>query len=61
MYHAAALYDEGTVPTRESSIAKYYAGEVCNRAAQAAYRRMGLEDVPDAPGPRFARRLGVAA
>jgi ribosomal protein S18 acetylase RimI-like enzyme len=27
-----------------------------NRAAQTAYRRMGLEDVPDG-GPRFFRRL----
>jgi glutaryl-CoA dehydrogenase (non-decarboxylating) len=41
VYHAAALYDEGMVPTRESSIAKYYAGEVCNRAAQAAAEIFG--------------------
>jgi glutaryl-CoA dehydrogenase (non-decarboxylating) len=41
VYHAAALYDEGIVPTRESSIAKYYAGEVCNRAAQAATEIFG--------------------
>jgi alkylation response protein AidB-like acyl-CoA dehydrogenase len=32
---AAARYDTGDLATRESSIAKYYAGEVCNRAAQA--------------------------
>jgi ribosomal protein S18 acetylase RimI-like enzyme len=31
-----------------------------NRAAQDAYRKMGLEDVPER-GPRFFRRLGVAA
>ena len=41
VYHAAALYDAGTVPTRESSIAKYFAGEVCNRAAQAAAEIFG--------------------
>ena len=38
---AAAGYDEGTVATRESSIAKYYAGEVCNRAAQACAEIFG--------------------
>lgn len=32
-----------------------------NRAAQEAYRRMGLEDLAEAPGPRFVRRLGTAA
>lgn len=32
---AAEKYDRGTIPTRESSIAKYYAAEVANRAAQA--------------------------
>ena len=32
---AAARYDAGDLATRESSIAKYFAGEVCNRAAQA--------------------------
>ncbi len=32
---AAARYDTGDLATRESSIAKYFAGEVCNRAAQA--------------------------
>src|SRR6476659_7784987 len=31
----AAKYDTGDLATRESSIAKYFAGEVCNRAAQA--------------------------
>jgi GNAT superfamily N-acetyltransferase len=31
-----------------------------NRAAQEAYRAIGLEDVPDS-GPRFFRRLGAAA
>jgi glutaryl-CoA dehydrogenase (non-decarboxylating) len=35
VWDAAERYDEGTVPTRESSIAKYFAAEVCNRAAQA--------------------------
>ena len=32
---AAAKYDTGDLATRESAIAKYFAGEVCNRAAQA--------------------------
>jgi alkylation response protein AidB-like acyl-CoA dehydrogenase len=41
VYYAAALYDTGTVPTRESSVAKYFAGEVCNRAAQAAAEIFG--------------------
>lgn len=38
---AAAGYDGGTVATRESSIAKYYAGEVCNRAAQSCAEIFG--------------------
>ncbi len=38
---AARLYDDGNIATRESSIAKYYAGEVCNRAAQAASEIFG--------------------
>jgi glutaryl-CoA dehydrogenase (non-decarboxylating) len=38
---AAALYDAGNIATRESSIAKYYAGEVCNRAAQATAEIFG--------------------
>jgi alkylation response protein AidB-like acyl-CoA dehydrogenase len=41
VYTAARLYDTGTVATRESSIAKYYAGEVCNRAAQATAEIFG--------------------
>jgi alkylation response protein AidB-like acyl-CoA dehydrogenase len=32
---AAVKYDSGQIATRDSSIAKYYGGEVCNRAAQA--------------------------
>jgi glutaryl-CoA dehydrogenase (non-decarboxylating) len=38
---AARRYDEGDIATRESSIAKYYAGEVCNRAAQATAEIFG--------------------
>jgi glutaryl-CoA dehydrogenase (non-decarboxylating) len=38
---AAAGYDDGAVATRESSIAKYYAGEVANRAAQACAEIFG--------------------
>jgi glutaryl-CoA dehydrogenase (non-decarboxylating) len=38
---AARLYDEGEIATRESSIAKYFAGEVCNRAAQACTEIFG--------------------
>ena len=38
---AAARYDAGDIATRESSIAKYYAGEVCNRAAQATAEIFG--------------------
>ena len=38
---AAARYDRGDIATRESSIAKYYAGEVCNRAAQATAEIFG--------------------
>jgi glutaryl-CoA dehydrogenase (non-decarboxylating) len=41
VYRAARLYDDGQVATRESSIAKYYAGEVCNRAAQATSEIFG--------------------
>jgi alkylation response protein AidB-like acyl-CoA dehydrogenase len=38
---AAARYDAGDIATRESSIAKYYAGEVGNRAAQATAEIFG--------------------
>jgi alkylation response protein AidB-like acyl-CoA dehydrogenase len=38
---AAVGYDSGVVATRESSIAKYFAGEVANRAAQAAAEIFG--------------------
>ena len=38
---AAERYDGGDLATRESSIAKYYAGEVCNRAAQATAEIFG--------------------
>ena len=38
---AAARYDEGDLATRESSIAKYFAGEVANRAAQACAEIFG--------------------
>jgi alkylation response protein AidB-like acyl-CoA dehydrogenase len=41
VYNAARMYDTGTVATRESSIAKYFAGEVCNRAAQATAEIFG--------------------
>jgi glutaryl-CoA dehydrogenase (non-decarboxylating) len=41
VYAAAAGYDGGSVATRESSIAKYFAGEVCNRAAQACAEIFG--------------------
>jgi alkylation response protein AidB-like acyl-CoA dehydrogenase len=38
---AALRYDSGDIATRESSIAKYYAGEVGNRAAQATAEIFG--------------------
>ena len=38
---AALRYDAGDIATRESSIAKYYAGEVGNRAAQATAEIFG--------------------
>jgi alkylation response protein AidB-like acyl-CoA dehydrogenase len=38
---AAAGYDAGVVATRASTHAKYYAGEVCNRAAQATAEIFG--------------------
>ena len=41
VYKAARLYDSGTIATRDSSIAKYFAGEVCNRAAQATTEIFG--------------------
>lgn len=41
VYKAARLYDQGDIATRESSIAKYYVGEVCNRAAQATSEIFG--------------------
>jgi glutaryl-CoA dehydrogenase (non-decarboxylating) len=39
--NAAVAYDREGAATRESSIAKYYAGEVCNRAAQATAEIFG--------------------
>jgi alkylation response protein AidB-like acyl-CoA dehydrogenase len=41
VYKAARLFDAGVIATRESSIAKYFVGEVCNRAAQAASEIFG--------------------
>ncbi|MDQ4421561.1 acyl-CoA dehydrogenase family protein [Sphingobium sp. DEHP117] len=41
VYKAARMYDQGNIATRESSIAKYFAGEVCNRAAQATSEIFG--------------------
>jgi glutaryl-CoA dehydrogenase (non-decarboxylating) len=41
VYKAARLYDSGVIATRESSVAKYYVGEVCNRAAQCAVEIFG--------------------
>lgn len=41
VYRAARQFDEGNVSTRESSIAKYFAGEAANRAAQAASEIFG--------------------
>jgi alkylation response protein AidB-like acyl-CoA dehydrogenase len=41
VYDAARRYDRGDIATRESSIAKYFAGEVCNRAAQATSEIFG--------------------
>ena len=38
---AAAAYDTGVVDTRGSAIAKYFVGEVCNRAAQSAAEIFG--------------------
>jgi glutaryl-CoA dehydrogenase (non-decarboxylating) len=38
---AATRYEAGDIATRESSLAKYYAGEVCNRAAQATAEIFG--------------------
>jgi glutaryl-CoA dehydrogenase (non-decarboxylating) len=41
VYKAARLYDQGATATRESSIAKYFVGEVCSRAAQSATEIFG--------------------
>jgi len=38
---AAKKYDSGNVATRESTHAKFFAGEVCNRAAQSAAEIFG--------------------
>lgn len=47
VYKAARMYDQGTVATRESSIAKYYVGEVANRAAQDCAEIFGGYSVTD--------------
>lgn len=41
VYRTARMFDAGEVSTRESSIAKFFAGEVANRAAQAASEIFG--------------------
>ena len=41
VYKAARLFDAGMAASRESSFAKYFAGEVCNRAAQSAAEIFG--------------------
>jgi glutaryl-CoA dehydrogenase (non-decarboxylating) len=41
VHTAARGYDAGTVATRESSLAKYFAGEAVNRAAQATAEIFG--------------------
>jgi glutaryl-CoA dehydrogenase (non-decarboxylating) len=41
VYKAARLYDRGIIASRESSVAKYFVGEVCNRAAQATTEIFG--------------------
>jgi alkylation response protein AidB-like acyl-CoA dehydrogenase len=41
VWNAAVRYDAGDIATRESTIAKYFAGEVCNRAAQATAEIFG--------------------
>jgi glutaryl-CoA dehydrogenase (non-decarboxylating) len=41
VYSAARRFDAGQPATRDSSLAKYFAGEVCNRAAQAATEIFG--------------------
>jgi alkylation response protein AidB-like acyl-CoA dehydrogenase len=41
VYKAARLFDAGMAAPRESSLAKYFAGEVCNRAAQSTAEIFG--------------------
>ena len=41
VYETARKYDRGIVSTRDSSVAKYFAGEVANRAAQSASEIFG--------------------
>ncbi len=41
VYKAARMYDAGNIATRESSIAKYFVGEVCVRAANSASEIFG--------------------
>ncbi len=59
VYRAARLYDQGNIATRESSIAKYYVGEVCNRAAQATVEIFGgyafSDDLPIAIYLNYAK------
>jgi glutaryl-CoA dehydrogenase (non-decarboxylating) len=56
---AARGYDSGTVATRDSSIAKYFAGEACNRAAQATAEIFGgmafADEVPISLYLNFAK------
>jgi glutaryl-CoA dehydrogenase (non-decarboxylating) len=56
---AARSYDAGEIATRESTIAKYYAGEVCNRAAQATTEIFGgyafSDDLPISVYLNFAK------
>jgi ribosomal protein S18 acetylase RimI-like enzyme len=52
----ALIQAAGTAAEREGRSYMVIGTKADNRAAQTAYRRMGLEDVPEG-GPRFFRRL----
>ena len=61
VWRAAWLYDQGGLTTRESSIAKYYAGRAAMRAANAAVQiHGGYGYTRDFPVERYLRDVKLA-
>ncbi|HEY0707166.1 MAG TPA: acyl-CoA dehydrogenase family protein, partial [Polyangia bacterium] len=61
VWRAAWMYDQGALTTRESSIAKYYAGRAAMRAANAAVQiHGGYGYTREFPVERYLRDVKLA-